>query len=57
MTTSVHEIADGIYRISVPITLPGGPGGFTFNQYLIVTRRRCCSIPARAGCSARCAMP
>ena len=32
--TNVHEIADGIYRISTPITIPGG--GFTFNQYLIV---------------------
>lgn len=32
--TSVHEIADGIYRISTPVTIPGG--GFSFNQYLIV---------------------
>lgn len=31
--TNVHEIADGIYRISTPVTIPGG--GFTFNQYLI----------------------
>jgi flavorubredoxin len=35
MTTSVHEIADRIYRISIPVTMPGGPGGFTFNQYLV----------------------
>lgn len=34
--TSVHEIADGIYRISTPIRVPGGVGGFTFNQYLVV---------------------
>ncbi|MEQ8484430.1 MAG: hypothetical protein RIB46_08695 [Pseudomonadales bacterium] len=32
--TSVHEVADGIYRISTPITIP--TGGFSFNQYLIV---------------------
>lgn len=33
--TNVHEVADGIYRINTPVTLPGG-GGFSFNQYLIV---------------------
>lgn len=32
--TSVDEVADGIYRISTPVTIPGG--GFSFNQYLIV---------------------
>jgi flavorubredoxin len=32
--TNVHEIADGIYRISTPV--PDAPGGFSFNQYLIV---------------------
>lgn len=32
--TSVHEVADGIYRISTP--LPAVPGGFSFNQYLVV---------------------
>jgi flavorubredoxin len=32
--TNVNEIADGIYRISTPIDAI--PGGFTFNQYLIV---------------------
>ena len=31
--TNVNEIADGIYRISTPVTIPGG--GFTFNQFLI----------------------
>jgi flavorubredoxin len=35
MSTTVHEIADGIYRISTPVTAPDGPGGFTFNQYLV----------------------
>jgi flavorubredoxin len=34
--TNVHEIADGIYRINTPIAIPGGPGAFSFNQYLIV---------------------
>ncbi len=33
--TNVHEIADGIYRINTPVTLPGGEH-FNFNQYLIV---------------------
>jgi flavorubredoxin len=32
--TSVDEVADGVYRISTPVTIPGG--GFSFNQYLIV---------------------
>jgi flavorubredoxin len=32
--TSVHEIADGIYRISTPVEIPGARG-FSFNQYLI----------------------
>ena len=34
--TNVHEIASGIYRISTPVSLEGVPGGFTFNQYLVV---------------------
>ena len=33
--TTVHEVADGIYRISTPVRFPSG-AGFTFNQYLIV---------------------
>src|SRR5690349_10800253 len=36
--TNIHEIADGIFRISTPIP-PAAvpiPGGFTFNQFLIV---------------------
>lgn len=32
--TSIDEIADGIHRISTPVSVV--PGGFTFNQYLIV---------------------
>ncbi len=35
MTTKIDEIADGIYRISTPIEIPGA-GGFSFNQYLIL---------------------
>lgn len=34
--TNVHEVADGIYRINTSITIEGGPGGFSFNQYLVV---------------------
>jgi flavorubredoxin len=34
--TNVHEIADGIFRISTPVSIPGGPGAFSFNQYLVV---------------------
>jgi flavorubredoxin len=32
--TNVNEVAEGIYRVSTPIDAI--PGGFTFNQYLIV---------------------
>jgi flavorubredoxin len=34
--TNVHEIADGIYRINTPVVIEGGPGGFSFNQYLVI---------------------
>ena len=34
--TNINEIADGIFRINTPIEIPGGPGAFSFNQYLIV---------------------
>ena len=34
--TSVTEIAAGIYRISTPVPPGVVPGGFTFNQFLIV---------------------
>lgn len=33
--TNVHEVAEGIYRINTPVSLPGGVGKFNFNQYLI----------------------
>jgi flavorubredoxin len=33
-STSVHEVAEAIYRISTPIAL-NGIGSFTFNQYLV----------------------
>ena len=32
--TSIDEIANGVYRISTPVSVV--PGGFTFNQFLIV---------------------
>lgn len=35
MSTTVNEIANGIYRISTPIPPSVIPGGFTFNQILI----------------------
>jgi flavorubredoxin len=34
--TNVHEIASGIYRISTPVPSAVIPGGFTFNQVLVV---------------------
>ena len=34
--TNVSEIATGIYRISTPVSPDIIPGGFTFNQFLIV---------------------
>ncbi|MGI0015907.1 MAG: MBL fold metallo-hydrolase, partial [Nitrososphaera sp.] len=34
--TNIHEVAGGIYRINTPVLIEGGPGGFSFNQYLIV---------------------
>ena len=34
MQTTVHEIADGVYRLSTCVP-EVAPGGFTFNQYLI----------------------
>src|SRR2546427_9776344 len=36
MTTSVHEVAQGILCLSTPVPIPDGPGGFTFNQYRVV---------------------
>ncbi len=35
--TNIAEIGDGIFRISTPVPpMPALPGGFTFNQFLIV---------------------
>jgi len=34
--TTIDEIASDIYRISTPVPPEAIPGGFTFNQYLIV---------------------
>jgi flavorubredoxin len=34
--TSIDEIAGGVYRISTPVPPQAMPGGFTFNQYLVV---------------------
>lgn len=34
--TSVHEIAAGIYRLSTSVPPSVVPGGFTFNQFLLV---------------------
>jgi flavorubredoxin len=34
--TNVEEVADGIYRINTPLSEQVVPGGFSFNQYLIL---------------------
>lgn len=34
--TNVHEIAAGVFRISTPVPPSAMPGGFTFNQILLV---------------------
>lgn len=34
--TRIDEIEAGIYRISTPIQAPAIPGGFSFNQFLLV---------------------
>jgi flavorubredoxin len=34
--TNVHEVAEGIYRINTPLPPSFVPGGFSFNQYLIL---------------------
>jgi len=34
--TRIDEVAGGIYRISTPVDIPALPGGFSFNQYLLV---------------------
>lgn len=35
-STRIDEIANGIFRISTPVPPTAIPGGFTFNQYLVV---------------------
>ena len=49
--TNVHEIADGIYRINTPIDFPDGQGVQLQPVPGRSTTSRCCSTPARAGCS------
>jgi hypothetical protein len=34
--TNVYEISDGIFRISTPVPPEAMPGGFTFNQFLVI---------------------
>jgi flavorubredoxin len=34
--TNITEIADGIYRINTPLSIPGDPHGFSFNQFLVL---------------------
>jgi len=34
--TNINEISEGIYRISTPVPPDKVPGGFSFNQYLIL---------------------
>jgi flavorubredoxin len=34
--TRIDEVADGIFRISTPVPPSAMPGGFSFNQYLVV---------------------
>jgi flavorubredoxin len=36
METRIHEIADGIYRLSTFVTHVAPPAGFTFNQFLVM---------------------
>ena len=34
--TRIDEVSDGIYRITTPVPPSAVPGGFSFNQYLVV---------------------
>jgi flavorubredoxin len=34
--TTIDEVAPDLYRISTPVEIPSLPGGFSFNQYLLV---------------------
>ncbi|HXU74156.1 MAG TPA: hypothetical protein VN947_32900 [Polyangia bacterium] len=46
--TNVHEIADNIYRISTPVPPSVMPGGFTFNQFLVVSMQDLADRPPLA---------
>ena len=35
--TNINEVADGIFRINTPVPPSVVPGGFSFNQYLLVS--------------------
>jgi len=37
--TTIDEIADRIYRVSTPVPPEAAPGGFSFNQFLVVDER------------------
>jgi hypothetical protein len=56
MGTSISEIADGIYRLSIFVPDIAPPAGFTFNQFLVLGRRAAPvphrpaqDVPARVG--------
>lgn len=34
--TTIDEVAPDLYRIHTAVDIPGGPGAFSFNQYLLV---------------------
>jgi flavorubredoxin len=36
MSTTIHEIAPQVFRVSTPVPPEVIPGGFSFNQYLVV---------------------
>lgn len=35
-TTTINEVADNIFRVNTPLPPEAVPGGFSFNQYLVV---------------------
>ena len=39
MQTQTNEIADGVYRFSTLVADAAGPGGFMFNQFLILAEQ------------------
>ena len=46
--TRIDEVAEGIYRINPPTSEV--PGGFSFNQYLLVDDHRCSFTQGRGEC-------